>query len=167
MNYAINSQELGLGGINIHSVTAQHNELTHQRFQLQLKALGLSQYVKIIHGNDASRHSVRYHIPPDQSENWTQNYDTTQLYDKLTLEFKNRTDDLEREILLAMLLGPIEFEFPSYDELEAAIRVRKNIVEAARKTALAFHTTEAERPDTPARSPRPNPPAAKSAARPG
>ena len=56
-------------------------------------------------------------------------------------------DDLEREIALALLLSPVAFDFPGYDELAAAVRIRHNIVRAARKTTLAFHTSEAERPD--------------------
>jgi hypothetical protein len=42
--------------------------------------------------------------------------------------------DLE-EILLAMLLGPVTFEYPSYAELAASVRIRQNIVEAARRAA--------------------------------
>ena len=45
-----------------------------------------------------------------------------------------------------MLLSPVAFQFPSHDELASAVRIRKNIVEAARKTTLAFDTNQAERP---------------------
>src|SRR5690606_15451892 len=37
--------------------------------------------------------------------------------------------------------------FPSYEELVSAIRIRKFIVQGARKTALAFDTEHAERPE--------------------
>ena len=56
-------------------------------------------------------------------------------------------DDLEREIVSAMLLSPLAFEFPSHTELAAAVRMRRNIVGAARSTALAFGSLDAERPD--------------------
>ncbi len=46
-----------------------------------------------------------------------------------------------------MLLCPVPFDFPNYDELASAVRVRKNIVTAASKTSLAFDTESAERPE--------------------
>jgi len=70
----------------------------------------------------------------------------TQLCQKLNLDTLRKTDDMEREILLSMLLSPVPFKFPSHAELASAVRIRKNVVLAARKTALDFHTTEAERP---------------------
>lgn len=54
--------------------------------------------------------------------------------------------DLTREIVVSMLMGPVAFVFPSVDEWVSAVRIRINIVQAARKTMLAFHTSEAERP---------------------
>ena len=69
-----------------------------------------------------------------------------QWWRQLNLDPQGNPGDLEREILLAMLLSPVEFEFPDHEELASAVRIRKNVVEAARATALAFHTTEAERP---------------------
>ena len=46
-----------------------------------------------------------------------------------------------------MLLGPLVFEFPSFAELAASVRMRCYTVQAARKTALAFYTAEADRPE--------------------
>lgn len=73
--------------------------------------------------------------------------DTLLLYERFCLDPLNDTEDLEREILLAMLMSPLHFEFRDEKELASAVRIRKNIVSAARKTALAFDTTAAaERP---------------------
>lgn len=77
---------------------------------------------------------------------WVPHGDTTGLVRAVGLDPTADADDLEREILLAMLAGPRRFELPSYDELTATIHIRRNIVEAARRTQLAFHTSEAERP---------------------
>jgi len=44
-------------------------------------------------------------------------------------------------------MGPVGFEYPSLDELESAVYIRRNLVLAARKTTLAFDTTAAERPE--------------------
>ena len=46
-----------------------------------------------------------------------------------------------------MLGSPVPFPFPSVPELESAVRIRRRIVQAARKTALAFDTEHAERPE--------------------
>ena len=74
--------------------------------------------------------------------------DTLQLSARLGLDPAGNTDDLEREILLSLMLSPIRFEYHNYAELASAVNVRKNIVAAARKTVLAFDTTwAAERPE--------------------
>ncbi len=73
--------------------------------------------------------------------------DTLNLCARRKLAPIDNTDDLAREILLSMLLDTARFEFPSYAELQSAIRIRMNIVTAARNTTLAFDTEAAERPD--------------------
>ena len=74
--------------------------------------------------------------------------DTTLLSDKLQLDPAGNAEDLEREILLALMLSPTGFEYPSYAALASAVNVRRNIVTAALKTELAFDTTRAaKRPD--------------------
>jgi hypothetical protein len=73
--------------------------------------------------------------------------DTMQLCRKLGLDTHGSSADLEREIVLAMLAAPQALEFPSYQEFSSAVNIRCNIVRAARQTQLAFHTSEAERPD--------------------
>lgn len=75
------------------------------------------------------------------------NADEISLCDSIDLDPIGNPDDLEREILLAMMLSPVRFSFRSHDELASAVRIRKNIVTAAHQTALAFDTTAAaERP---------------------
>ena len=46
-----------------------------------------------------------------------------------------------------MLASPLVFEYPGYEEFAAAVRIRCNIVEAARRTGLSFHTSKIERPE--------------------
>lgn len=72
--------------------------------------------------------------------------DTLQLSQRLKFDINDNHADLEQEILLSMLLSPVPFQFPNYHELASALRIRKNIVVNARKTALAFSTAAAERP---------------------
>lgn len=54
---------------------------------------------------------------------------------------------LEREIWVALLGSPHLFSFANLAALQSHIRVRRNMVLAARKTALAFKTVAAERPE--------------------
>jgi len=73
-------------------------------------------------------------------------HDTTGVARALNLRTDAYDIDLDREIVLAMLASPVAFTFPSIAELESAVRIRRYIVQAARKTALAFDTEHAERP---------------------
>jgi hypothetical protein len=73
-------------------------------------------------------------------------FDTLSLCKRLDLHPTTDRNDLEYEIWLSMLLGPVCFDYPSFAELEASIRIRQNIVEAARRTSLSFHTSKIERP---------------------
>lgn len=74
-------------------------------------------------------------------------HDTTGVAQRLGLRPDTDTGDLDREILLAMLASPVAFTFPNVAELASAVRIRRYIVQAARKTALAFDTEHAERPE--------------------
>lgn len=74
-------------------------------------------------------------------------YDTTGVAQRLGLSPDTNDADLDREILLTMLASPVAFTFPDVAELRSAVRLRRYIVQAARKTALAFDTEHAERPE--------------------
>ncbi|WMD22398.1 hypothetical protein RAS12_08470 [Achromobacter seleniivolatilans] len=74
-------------------------------------------------------------------------HDTTGVARVLQLHTYTSDADLDREIVLAMLASPVAFTFPNIPELESAVRIRRYIVQAARKTALAFDTIHAERPE--------------------
>lgn len=115
-------------------------------FIFQLEALGLDKYILVTEAADDEAQLTHFHLRGELAGEWAPDGDTTQLSRKLKLDTLGNTDDLEREILLAMLLSPVPFKFPSYAELASAVRIRKNVVLAARKTTLDFHTTEAERP---------------------
>lgn len=72
---------------------------------------------------------------------------TSELSGRLGLDPAGNADDLERVILLSLMLSPIRFEYRNYGELASAVNVRRNIVSCGRKTFLAFDTTRAaERP---------------------
>lgn len=89
---------------------------------------------------------VGLRLHPAKIAQWAPGLDTLQLTHTLRLDTVNRPEDLLREIVIAMLMGPVAFEFPSVEELISAVRIRANVVQAARKTMLDFHTTAIERP---------------------
>jgi hypothetical protein len=111
-----------------------------------LQATDLQEVVQAQLGQDASGSYLDLKLQVEQSVAWAPGFDTLSLCTKLKLDTLNRPEDLQREIILALLMSPILFEFPSMNELASAVRIRGNIVRAARKTMLAFHTEEALRP---------------------
>lgn len=136
-------------GIYLHAATAEALAAASYGFLVQLERLGLQDAVETGELAAGERAGVvrRFRLSAGLAAQWAPGLDTLGLAGKLQLDTLNSTDDLEREILLAMLLSPIAFEFPSHEELASALRVRRNIVLAARKTALEFHTTEVNRPE--------------------
>lgn len=109
--------------------------------------LGMADYINFSDTTDEGKQYLRVKLRDELAEKWSPDLDTTQLALKLKLDTLHSTEDLQREILLAMLLSPDPFRFPSYAEFVSAVRIRKYMVLAARKTTLDFHTTEAERPE--------------------
>ncbi|NYT62958.1 hypothetical protein H0A66_11605 [Alcaligenaceae bacterium] len=139
--------ETGLCGIQIHDANGPGGDAARQWLHVRLKALGLEPYVRPSERCDGhavgfglSDYALSALILPAVS-------DTTGLCRALGLDTKNNPDDLEKEILLTMLASPVPFVFPSHEELASAVNIRKNIVQNARRTALAFDTEHAERPD--------------------
>lgn len=138
------------GGIRLHGETADALAAASHSFFAQLQQLGLQSHVETSEAAIAATGmglEQGFHLRADLTDQWAPGLDTTGLSQQLQLDTEHSADDLEREILLAMLLGPVGFTFPSHAELASAVRIRRNMVLAARKTALAFHTTEAERPE--------------------
>lgn len=88
-----------------------------------------------------------FHLPPDLMHCWAPEYDTLQLRKRLPASTLEPSQELAREILVAMLASPTGFRFDCVDALRSHIRVRRHIAQAAQKTALAFKTEAAERPE--------------------
>ena len=124
-----------------------HNPDTCCRQALQrLGALELAPHVLAEITTDVQGPCLHLWLDKQQAEVWAPGQDTLGLSATLQLDTLHKAEDLIREIVVAMLMGPVAFEFPSLNELVSAVNIRRNIVQAARKTTLAFHTSEAERP---------------------
>jgi len=111
-------------------------------FLARLRALHLEDCVEVAE----EEAGCRFRLRDERADAWVPQGDTTQLSRTLHLDIERNDEDLEREILIAMLAAPIVFDYPDYVELAAAVRIRRNIAQAARRTQLAFDTEEVNRP---------------------
>jgi Protein-glutamine gamma-glutamyltransferase len=133
-------------GVLVRGAVAGDALLGSERVLAELNALTLKPHVRFEAGTDAQGPHLRLWLDDVQVHAWAPGFDTLQLCEHLQLDSASGLDDLKCEIVVAMLIGPVAFEFPSLDELVSAVRIRCNIVQAARKTTLAFDTRAAERP---------------------
>jgi len=131
------------GGILIHGKDKSDADFACQAFFQLASSLGISQ---LLHADNDDGFHVRFRLHPHGYRQHYEIFDTMQLCDDFNLSPSDNPADLEKEILLAMLLAPVTFPYPSYTEFAASVKIRMNIVEAARRTALAFHTSKIERP---------------------
>jgi len=135
------------GGIQLYRGASRDLEDGRGRFLADLEEAGVHRHVRMVDGSDAGGPFIRFLLTDQCVRDWVPGFDTTGLCRTLALDTHGKPADLDREILVAMLAAPIAFPFPGYGELASAVRIRKNIVRAGRRTALAFDTEEAERPD--------------------
>lgn len=147
MDAAIRDRAVQGGGIRICAATAVLAAAAAAGFLAQLQQLGLASFVETLLVPDAGGCIVDFRLAAQFITAWAPDFDTTQLCRRLRLATEASETDLEREILLAMLLGPVTFDFPNHRELASAVHIRRNIIRAARKTTLAFDTSQAERPE--------------------
>lgn len=113
----------------------------------QLDARNLAAMVQTESGLDGQGRWLRLWLAPCSTQAWAPGHNTMQLAETLGLATQTSAADLQREILLTLLMSPTGLDVPSLDELVSTIRIRRNIVQAARRTTLAFDTHAAERPE--------------------
>lgn len=143
------TSSLSAGGIRLRTRSAETLAAASHSLLAQLAQLGLQHNIQTTDEVPSPGGGVEksFYLRAELAQKWAPGLDTTNLTALLQLDTEHRADDLDREILLALLLSPVAFEFPSHAELASAVRIRRNLVVAARKTALAFHTTEVDRPE--------------------
>lgn len=91
--------------------------------------------------------ALRMRLIKSKAHEWMPGFDTLRLADTLKLDVSHSEDDLLREIWLTLLNCPVPLEFPSVEELLAAVRLRRNIVRNAERTCLNFDLDAIERPE--------------------
>src|SRR3569832_1461606 len=105
------------GGILIQVQDAANLAVARRDFLTYLASLELDGQVETCQeGLD-----LRFHLPSNHTQAWAPNFDTSRLSEHLHLDPVARVGDLEREILVAMLLGPVAFVFPSAAEAMSAV----------------------------------------------
>ena len=135
------------GGVVIRGVAEHDAPAALNALIAQLDAQDLAHCITAREGTDAAGRYVVFGLAGDLAAAWAPDHDTLHLCERLQLDTDKRSADLTREIVLALLLGPVAHEFPGIDELVSAVRIRHAIVQAARRTTLSFHTSQAERPE--------------------
>ena len=111
-----------------------------------LEEKGLSEFIDFSSDETANGVALQLTLNEACFQAWVPDSDTLDLSARLCAS-KQVPCGLESEILVSMLSSPIVFAFPSLQELESHLRVRRNIVEAASLTFLSFAAYEAERPE--------------------
>lgn len=104
------------------------------RLRARLLASGLSAAVQVSTTSGVLRARVR----PELAARWAPGHDTTALPAPLA----GAGARLDREILVALLLAPERIDFPSLDEFDSALRIRRDSVAIAARAALAFDCEE-------------------------
>jgi hypothetical protein len=121
-----------------------------ERFRAHLAALDIEHCATVACESDAAGHYASFLLADEFACAWVPGHDTTGICERSRCDPQGQARagcDLEREILVAMLAAPVAFEFPDCDEAFASVRIRQNIARAAARTALAFETSKAERPE--------------------
>ncbi len=124
---------------NPHGILIDGAKREIDAFHAHLEHLGLSGHVLVSAGLRNAGTNFRLAGAQDA--------DALSIRARFGLDSQNDPADLEREILLAMMMSPTPFRYGNHAELASAVRIRKNIVAAAHRTTLAFETSDAaERP---------------------
>lgn len=88
-----------------------------------------------------------YRLEASHASRWVPEFDTLSLRQRWSSGLPDADSALKAEIVLSLLASPVEIEFPSYEELDSAVRMRAFISDAARRTSMDFHTERVDRPE--------------------
>ncbi|MHB1077834.1 MAG: hypothetical protein ACYC67_00430 [Prosthecobacter sp.] len=133
-------------GICIRFASSSGSATGRSLLSAEWSRLGIESWVVCHDQNTSGSACLLVHLVEHQASAWMPGFDTLGLADTLKLDVSHQEDDLLREIWLTLLNCPVLLEFPSAEELMAAVRIRRNIVVNASRTCLNFHTSAIERP---------------------
>ena len=140
--------ELREGGIQLPCQPETDAPLTQRSLAKWLASCQLEDSVQTVVVPTAQGLQTVVSLRPELQAAWMPGHDTMALHQRLGhAALTSAPAALEREILIALLGSPLHFSFASLEALASHVRVRRNMTLAARKTALAFKTEAAERPE--------------------
>ncbi len=132
-------------GIEFILPTASERDVAIGRMKAFIDPHGLSECVDI--SQVANSTAVTFKLKDEYRKKWAPEWNTNRLYETLSLGGYQVKQDLDKEIVVAMLLATIPFTFPSYEEFFSAVQIRHHVVMAGHLAALNFDTDAAERPE--------------------
>lgn len=115
-------------------------------FHLLLKRLDLQAFTWVLPSEYKTDDCLEARLQQGYFDLWCPGFDTLQMRSLAHEMGLSDKQNLEREVVLAMLAAPETMTFRSVAQLESHIRIRVHIARAAAKTSLAFNTEAAERP---------------------
>ena len=133
-------------GILICTDEGAASQLTRQHIFSLIELPDLASQVETRLEKSSTGIAFSIRLMPALVQQWAPGLNTLALSQTLLLDTLQHAQDLTREVVVAMLMAPVAYEYPSVQEFVSAVRIRCNVVRAARKTSLSFHTTEKERP---------------------
>jgi len=131
------------GGLLLDSLRPDHDEAALRQW---LADMGLHEGVVTHQIRGASGQGIICQFDPCFRIQYLPLHDTLDLQHRWQ-RHTQQPATLEQEILLALLAAPLLLSFGNLQALQSQVRVRTHIVQAARRTALAFKTQAAERPE--------------------
>jgi hypothetical protein len=112
-----------------------------------LEKFGIKEFADASHQIYSSKLKVTIKLKSEFANLWCPYFGTLNIRKLIPNKSNLSPNELdELEILIAILVSPFAFTFQSIESLESHIRVRKYLVQHARKTAVAFNTEAGERP---------------------
>ncbi len=133
-------------GIEFVSKSADEQKRLADSMREYLEKLQLWDCVNCCQTITEGSYQSAYQLKEGSRFQWAPDWDTTRLYETMGIDGQKHHHDLDKEIVVAMLIATIPFTFPSFEELISAIRIRHYVVDAGYKAALNFDTEAAERP---------------------
>ena len=145
MNATNQNNQFETRGIEFILPTAFERDAVLGQMKAFIDAHGLSECVDISQIVNTS--TTVFKLKDEYRKKWAPEWNTNRLYEVLSLNGYQVKEDLDKEIVVAMLLATIPFTFPSYEEFFSAIQVRHRLVNAGHLAALNFDTNATERPE--------------------
>jgi hypothetical protein len=143
---AIPSELINKTGVVIFSRSL--NDAKHEVGQLEMICydLGVDQYTNITVEKYADSFLVNL-IVNELIWETTRDYDTIQMSLEPLFDFEHSNDGCLIESLLSMAISPIAYVFPNHQEFLSNLRMRRDVVETAKRTELVFNVDASERPE--------------------